>query len=144
MLKRIQPDARGRRRGSSMVEFSLVFMILLTLVFGALEVGRTVWSYNTLAHAARQATRYASVRSDLGDPGYSASPNPIDAIVHTNAPGLNPSLLTVTKTWTPNNSPGSRVQVTVSYPIDLIAARFFAGGNGSFNVSATSTLTVLN
>ena len=142
MSKRNQTDAA--RRGSAMVEFSMVFMILLTLVMGVFEMGRTIWNYNTIAYAARQASRYASVRSSLGASGYSGTPNPIDTVVHANAPGLDPSLLTVTKTWTPNNSPGSRVEITVSYPLDLIGAQIFAGGSSSFNVSATSTLTVVN
>lgn len=144
MKMRIQPNRREPRSGSSMVEFSLVFLILLTLVLGIFEVGRTIWNYNTLAYAARQASRYASVRSNLGDANYAVTPNPIDTVVHTNAPGLDPDLLTVTKTWIPDNSRGSQVQITVSYPIDLIAAPIFMGQNNRINVSATSVLTVLN
>ncbi|MEZ5391921.1 MAG: pilus assembly protein [Bryobacterales bacterium] len=45
---------RDPRAGSSMVEFALVGIIVLMLVIGIFEVGRTVWSYNTLASAARQ------------------------------------------------------------------------------------------
>ncbi len=122
----------------------MVFLILLTLVLGIFEIGRTIWNYNTLAYAARQATRFASVRSAMGDPNYTVSPNPIDGVVHANVPGLDPSLLTVTKTWTPDNSRGSQVEITVSYPIDLIAAPIFKGSYGRINVSATSALTVLN
>ena len=144
MTTRIHTGRRDRRNGSTMVEFSLVFLILLTLMLGIFEIGRTIWNYNTLAYAARQATRYASVRSAMGAPSYSVTPNPIDAIVHLHAPGLDPDQLTVTKTWTPDNSPGSRVRITVSYPIDLIAAPIFRGANGRVNVSATSVLTVLN
>jgi Flp pilus assembly protein TadG len=127
-----------------MVEFALVAMVLLTLLFGIFELGRTIWSYNTIAYAARQASRYASVRSNLGDSDYSVTPNPIDTVVYTNAPGLDPSALIITKTWTPDNSRGSRVEITVTYPINLIASPIFAAGRGSFNVSATSVLTVLN
>lgn len=139
-----QRNRNAGRSGNSIVEFSLVFLILLTLVLGIFEVGRTIWNYNTLAYAARQATRYASVRSTMGDPNYSASPNPIDGVVYANAPGLDPSRLTVTKTWTPDNSRGSQVQITVSSPVDLIAAPIFMGRNSRVNVSATSVLTVLN
>ena len=144
MTTRAQATAAGRRRGSTIVEFSLVFIILLTLVLGIFEIGRTVWNYNTVAYAARQATRFASVRSAMGAANYSVSPNPIDQVAKTNAPGLDPNLLTVTKTWTPDNSPGSRVQITVSYPVDLIASPIFIGANKRINVSATSTLTILN
>ncbi|MEZ5391920.1 MAG: hypothetical protein R2724_03365 [Bryobacterales bacterium] len=56
------------------------------------------------------------------------TPNPIDTVVFANAAGLDPAQLTVTKTWTPDNSPGGRVQITVSYPVDLIAAPLFAAG----------------
>lgn len=137
-------DSRRLRRGSSMVEFSLVFIVLLTLVLGIFEIGRTIWNYNTLSYAVRQGTRYASVHSDMGDSNYSVTPNPIDNVVFTNAPGLDPDLLTVTKTWTPDNSPGSSVEITVSYPIDLIAAPLFVGSDNRINVSATSRLTILN
>ena len=135
---------RHPRAGSSMIEFALVFMILLTLLLGIFELGRTIWSYNTIAYAARQATRYASVRSSLGDSSSTVTPNPIDTVVYANAPGLDPSLLTITKTWSPDNARGSQVEITISYPLDLIAARIFASGRDSFSVSATSALTILN
>jgi Flp pilus assembly protein TadG len=144
MLQQNHSRSHDARRGSSMVEFSLVFTILLTLVLGIFELGRTIWNYNTIAYAARQASRYASVRSNLGDPNYTASPNPIDSVVLANAVGLDPSRLTVTKSWLPDNSRGSRVQITVSYPIDLIASPIFVGRDNRVNVSATSTLTILN
>ncbi|MEZ5360942.1 MAG: TadE/TadG family type IV pilus assembly protein [Bryobacterales bacterium] len=135
---------RDPRAGSSMVEFALVGIIVLMLVIGIFEVGRTVWNYNTLAYAARQASRYASVRSNLGAANYSVTPNPIDTVVFANAAGLDPAQLTVTKTWTPDNSPGGRVQITVSYPVDLIAAPLFAAGTPHLTVKASSTLTILN
>lgn len=134
----------GPRTGSAMVEFALVAIILLTLVIGIFEVGRTVWNYNTLAYAARQGSRYASVRSEMGASAYSVTPNPIDTVIYRNAAGLDPGLLTVTKTWLPDNNPGSRVRITVTYPIDLIASPLFAAGSPNLTVSATSTLTIVN
>jgi len=56
---------RGRRgdrgRGQSLVEFSLVFPLIVLLVVAFLEVGRVVYAYNTIANAARQAARVAAV-----------------------------------------------------------------------------------
>ena len=54
---------RSRRgsRGQSLVEFSLVFPIIVLLVVGFVEIGRAVFAFNTIANAARQAARVAMV-----------------------------------------------------------------------------------
>jgi Flp pilus assembly protein TadG len=52
---------RERSRGQSLVEFALIFPIIVLLVVGFVEVGRAVWAYNTIANAARQAARVAAV-----------------------------------------------------------------------------------
>jgi Flp pilus assembly protein TadG len=51
----------GRARGQSLVEFSLVFPIIVLLVVAFVEVGRAVFAFNTIANAARQAARVAAV-----------------------------------------------------------------------------------
>lgn len=52
---------RGRSHGQSLVEFSLVFPIIVLLVVGFAEIGRAVFAYNTIANAARQGARVATV-----------------------------------------------------------------------------------
>lgn len=52
---------RDRSGGQSLVEFSLIFPIIVLLVVGFVEVGRAVFAYNTIANAARQAARVAAV-----------------------------------------------------------------------------------
>ena len=44
----------------AMVEFALVLPILLLVVYGLIEVGRALFIYNSVASAARQATRYGA------------------------------------------------------------------------------------
>ena len=51
----------GSRRGQSMVEFSLVFVLFITMMAGMFEFGRALWVYTTLAHATREGARYAMV-----------------------------------------------------------------------------------
>ena len=48
--------------GAAIVEFSLVFMLFLVLSIGLFEMGRAMWIYTTLSHAARQGARFAMVR----------------------------------------------------------------------------------
>ena len=52
---------RHRARGQALVEFAFVLPIIVLLVFGFIDVGRAVLTYNTLTNAARQATRVATV-----------------------------------------------------------------------------------
>jgi Flp pilus assembly protein TadG len=53
----------GRRgsRGQGLVEFAIVIPIIALIMFGLFDLGRAVFSYNTLAQSARQASRMAIV-----------------------------------------------------------------------------------
>lgn len=55
---------RKRSRGQSMVEFAIVLPIITMVVLGLFDMGRAVFTYNTLAQAARQANRTAIVDQD--------------------------------------------------------------------------------
>ena len=60
------PD-RERSRGQAMVEFALAVPILFVLFFGVIEMGRFVFYYETLNHAAREGARYAIVHGARAD-----------------------------------------------------------------------------
>jgi Flp pilus assembly protein TadG len=51
----------GRSRGQSLVEFALIFPIIILLIAGFFEIGRAVFAYNMIANAARQGARVATV-----------------------------------------------------------------------------------
>ena len=53
------PTSRKKQRGQGLVEFSLTLMTFLLLMVMIVEVGRILWTYVTLQHAARTAARYA-------------------------------------------------------------------------------------
>lgn len=55
------PRRASRSRGQSLVEFALVFPIIILLIAGFFEIGRAVYAYNTIANAARQGARVATV-----------------------------------------------------------------------------------
>lgn len=52
-----------RRRGQALVEFALVIPIFLLVIFGLVDLGRAVFVNNSLAEAARDGARYASVQA---------------------------------------------------------------------------------
>lgn len=51
----------AREAGQELVEFALILPLLLLLLLGIIEVGRLVFSYNTIANAAREGARYSIV-----------------------------------------------------------------------------------
>ena len=57
-LRRLERNEQG----AELIEFALVSLLLLTLLFGIMEFGRAIWIYNTVAHVAREGARFAIVR----------------------------------------------------------------------------------
>jgi len=57
----------GRRRaGATTVEFAFVAILLFLMLFGILEYGRFLFVYHLTANAARDAARFAVVRTNGG------------------------------------------------------------------------------
>lgn len=50
-----------RQRGAVVVEFALVLVILLLLLFGLLELGRALFKWNSAAEATRIGARTAAI-----------------------------------------------------------------------------------
>jgi Flp pilus assembly protein TadG len=55
---------RRRSRGQGLVEFALVVPLLLLLIFAVIDVGRAVFTFNTLSQSARSASRTALVNQE--------------------------------------------------------------------------------
>lgn len=53
---------RKRERGSTLLEFTLVGIPMMFLLISTVEMARGMWTYETLAHAVRQATRFTVVK----------------------------------------------------------------------------------
>jgi Flp pilus assembly protein TadG len=58
-------SARGRSRGQTLVEFALVLPIFLVVVIGVFDLGRAVFSYNTLTNGVREGARLAAVNQEV-------------------------------------------------------------------------------
>lgn len=63
---RIKTIHRRDKEGQGMVEFALIFPILLLLVLGIFEFGRLIFIYSATATASREAVRYGSAAGDVG------------------------------------------------------------------------------
>lgn len=70
-------DGKKCERGSSLVEFAIVAVfILFPLIFGIFDFARAAYAYHYVSFAAREATRWASVR---GSQCASSMPAPCEA-----------------------------------------------------------------
>ena len=50
---------KGGQRSQALIEFALVSPVLLLLVFGIIDIGRAVFYFDTVNHAAREGARVA-------------------------------------------------------------------------------------
>jgi Flp pilus assembly protein TadG len=102
-----------KRRGSTLVESAFALASFAVLLAGIMEIGFTGFVANSVTFAAQRAARYASVCGSAS--GHPAATADVQAVAQKYATPLTAGSVTVNVTWTPNNSPGSTVQVQVVY-----------------------------
>ena len=60
--RQAQRHAQRHQRGVSMVELAMGGVVFCTLVFGIIELGRAMATYNALSDAVRRGARYAATQ----------------------------------------------------------------------------------
>jgi Flp pilus assembly protein TadG len=148
-MKRRRSSEHG---GSTFLEFILVGVPVIFVMFSTFEMARGMWSYHSLAYAVREGTRYAIVHGI----DCSTSPNSctvtiaqIATVIKKAGVGLDPSQLSLTFTpntgaaisctmtncltnntqWPPTNanSIGMAVTISANYPFRSGIAFFWPG-----------------
>ncbi len=133
-LGHVRRARTGSRRGAAMVEFALSWTLFFTMtIVGVMDFGRFIWAYNLVAHAARVGTRYAMVRGSK-HPAPATAPT-VESRVQKDMLILDDSRVIIATTWEPDISPGSVVQVRVSYQFVPVLGVFQPA---SVNVASTS------
>lgn len=142
----------GGDAGVALVEFALVAPMLLLLMIGILDVGRTVNAYVTISNAAREGSHYVALHP-------TASPGAIESAVRARVVPLDASMVDVTTSYydgtafqtlppsggIPASSPKPSlipVRVEVSYDwhaVTMLIGVFFS----SPSFTASSTVDVL-
>ncbi len=127
---------RGAVNGQAGVEFALTSLLLLTLFFGTIDLGRAVFTRTMLTNAVREATRQATIT-----PNYPAA---IKSAADIRSPTLNlasGAFVVTCETWATSVTPSitrscdpdsknplgvqsqDRVRVCTDYPFSLIATK---------------------
>lgn len=133
--------AQAEQPGQAAVEFAFVVVLLMVLVVSILELTMFIYTYATLSDAAKEGVRYAIVH---GSSGTGAVQPDCGSAIMTGVPAtvLTFASLSLHKLSSNNvavdcpngNTPGSSVQVSVSYPYQPLFGLHWA----TVTVSATS------
>ncbi|HTV82193.1 MAG TPA: TadE/TadG family type IV pilus assembly protein [Acidobacteriaceae bacterium] len=139
LLRRIR-QGRKEQHGSSLVEFAITALVLLTLLFGIVDFSRAMYAWAFVSWAAQSGTRYAIVHGAKWS-GTTCSTTSTQDCDATNAsiqsyvqglapPGVTGGNVQVNTQWpatTPDggscstaNGQGCFVEVTVSYTFNFI------------------------
>jgi hypothetical protein len=151
----------GGEEGAALVEMAISITMFVSVLIGVVYLIFGLYSYNFVADAAREASRYASTRGaqcnvntpGLGNCGLLAGQ--VQSLVQgMRYPGLNARNLVVTTEWlranttgstgwtacaVACNAPGNMVEVVVTYPYP-ISVPFWA--RTTIDVSSTSTMVI--
>jgi hypothetical protein len=153
-----------KERAQSMVEFALIFPLLLLITYGIIEMGRMLFIYIALTNAAREGARHGAAAGDIGDvriPHYADCEGILDA-VHSSAflTQLDDSAINIDYDHGPNtgvfaencppyDSDGNdlvrlkdRIVIEVNGRYDPILPTGFIGFEG-FDIHAVNSRTIL-
>jgi Flp pilus assembly protein TadG len=149
--------------GQELVEFAIAASLVLTFIFGLMEVCLVLFMYDSVAEAAREASRWASVRGTNSTVTSGGSTSCVDPNITTcpaqttdiqnyaeTLPGINASNTTVNVSWCnsdgvtncvtteSNAKPGNIVKVKVAYSfasVPFVSKR-------ALKVSSTSEMVI--
>ena len=131
---------RRKARGQALVEFAVVIPLFALLVMALLDFGRVVYAQNTVAQAAREASRVGVVEPSDDSTKYAK----IRGAAKSMSPGLGLTDADIAGLgcadcfYSDFAGPGGRVVVTVSKQIDLLTPLLAQVLGGSFTVQSTS------
>lgn len=125
------------RRGVIAVEFALIIPIFLLMTYGFMELGRALFIQNSLGHAVYEAQRYAIVHG--ASSSAPANANAIETVILEKAGMLDGNRLTINVTFTPDNEPGSVVNIEAIYAFDYMTGLVPLQ---AFDMRSTSAATI--
>lgn len=128
-----------RSSGQELVEYALILPILLALLLGIMELGLTVFNYNTMSNAAREAARAGIVTRDeptIRSAGLKLTAATLLTTTNFTIKWLDKNNVTV------SSAVAVKVRVTVARDYHLVTGPFLTlfGLRGTLPMTATATM----
>lgn len=105
----------GEEKGAAAVEFALVSVALVALLFGIIEAGWALYTQGTLAGAAREGARYYALNPAAVDVVDKATERVKDSAIGLKGDGITVTFAAADCPMTPPATKDSLVTVTVKY-----------------------------
>jgi len=140
-VKRIDKSVRRRRSGAgtTIVEATIVFPLLLMLVFGIAEFGISFTRWNSLTNAVREGARVGVVFRSPCDSATVTSLVQTTVADFSESSGIDSSSITTTVTGACLGT-GTQLEVTASVPYTYQAVAALANFSPSATLSARSVM----
>jgi Flp pilus assembly protein TadG len=141
VVKPIEATARKRRTqaGTTVVEATIVFPLMILLLFAIGEFGISFTRWNSLTNAVREGARTGVVFRSPCEAG------PVTTLIETtvsdfaDSSGIDPANITTTVTGACIGT-GTQLTVTATVPYDFIALDALAGFAPSMNLNARTVM----
>lgn len=118
---------RHSERGGSLAEMALIMVALLTLMFGIIEFGRLLYTYEWMTDVAQKAVRWGIVRGtncallDHCNVGLNTHSNYVPSWVVGQDVGIvNPAGLTTSCDYGGQGAPGSLIVCNITYTFHFL------------------------
>jgi Flp pilus assembly protein TadG len=115
--------SQSDRSGAAATEFAIVLPLLVLLVFGCVDLGRSIGAYIIVSNAARTGAEYGATHGYTAF-NYATWQSQVIAHVTQEMQGtggsFDPSRLTITVTATPTTGNLYRARVVASYRFDML------------------------
>lgn len=117
--------------GATAIEFALVSVVFLAFVFGIMETGRIMWTYNGVEYAIENAARFALVNSD-------AATDDIIAVATESLDDMHLSQdpFSAEVSFTQDADGANYIEITGSYQYTALITAFLPPSLSSFTLSA--------
>ena len=117
--------------GQELVEYALALPMFFLLVLGIAEFAIVIWSYDTVANAAREGARSGIV--------YPYDLNGVETTVRARALGLDQNTLHVSAAQVTN-----MIRVTVTYSLTLMTGPVIeaVGGDSTIQLGTVATMRI--
>lgn len=126
---------RNHQRGAAtLVEFAIVISVLLTIMFGIVDFARCMYAFHWTAEAAREASRWASVRGSASCPTWTTCPTTAAAVTTYVQSIISPGIYASSTVTGPSSNAVGKVIVTTTWP----------GTSGTGGTCYTSPQTAYN
>ena len=129
---------RRNEKGSVAVEFALIVIPCMFLIFGVIEAGRIVWTMNAVQFAIEESSRYASINASLSTEEYTIfAEEKIGSMAVSSTP-----LQVSSSSYTEYGI--TFVEIQGDYKITPIISHLFPNGFGVINYRAVASEPVVN